>query len=94
MAKSIVNNEKKCWVCGAEYGLHKHHIYMGVANRRLSEKWGCWVYLCYEHHEGNTGVHHNRDLDLRLKQFAQEVFEARIGTRDDFRAIFGKSYIL
>lgn len=67
---------------------------MGVANRRLSEKWGCWVYLCYEHHEGNTGVHHNRDLDLRLKQFAQEVFEAKLGTREDFRRIFGKSYIL
>lgn len=95
MAKSIVSNEKKCWVCGAEYGLHKHHIYAGVANRKLSEKYGLWVYLCGRHHNlSNEGAHFNRDLDLRLKQYAQEVFEARIGTRDDFRAIFGKSYIL
>ena len=92
-SKSILQLERECWVCGSQRNLHRHHVYMGVANRKLSEKWGCWVYLCYEHHEGNTGVHHNRDLDLRLKQYAQEVFEAKKGTREDFRRIFGKSYL-
>ena len=93
-SKSILQSERECWVCGVEYGLHKHHIYGGVANRKLSEKYGLWVYLCGRHHNlSNEGVHFNRDLDLRLKQYAQEVFEARIGTRDDFRAIFGKSYL-
>lgn len=31
---------------------------------------------------------------MEVKTYAQTVFEAEIGTRDDFRAIFGKSYIL
>ena len=33
-------------------------------------------------------------MDVMVKQFAQERFEVEIGTREDFRAIFGKSYIL
>ena len=93
MTKSIVSNERKCWVCGSEYGLHRHHVYEGVANRPLSEKYGCWVYLCYRHHTGDQGVHFNKYLDLRLKKYTQECFEAKIGTREDFRRIFGKSYL-
>lgn len=94
--KSIVSNERVCWVCGTPYGLHRHHIYEGVANRKLSEKYGCWVYLCGKHHNLDTraGVHFNKPLDDRLKKYTQECFEAKLGTREDFRRIFGKSYIL
>ena len=92
--KSILQTDRECWVCKSQRNLHRHHVIFGTANHKWSEKLGLTVYLCYEHHEGNTGVHHNRDLDLRLKQYAQEVFEAKIGTREDFRKIFGKSYIL
>ena len=94
-SKSILQSERECWVCGTTQNLHHHHVIYNTANRKLSEKYGLWVYLCGRHHNlSNEGVHFNRDLDLRLKQFAQKVFEAKIGTRDDFRAIFGKSYIL
>lgn len=94
MTKSIISNERECWVCNTSYGLHKHHIIYGSANRKQSEKYGLWVYLCGKHHNlSDEGVHFNKDLDTSLKQLAQERFEAYLGTREDFRAIFGKSYI-
>ena len=93
--KSIVSNERQCWVCGTTYGLHKHHIYEGTANRKQSEKWGCWVYLCGRHHNlSNEGVHFNKDLDISLKEYTQRRFERCLGTREDFINIFGKSFIL
>lgn len=93
MSKSIVQNKKECWICGTTINLQKHHVFYGTANRRLSEKWGCWVWLCGKHHTGIVGVHFSPDLDLKLKQFTQECFEAICGTRQDFRAIFGKSFL-
>ena len=45
------------------------------------------------HHTGDHGVHFNKPMDMRLKKYTQEQFEAKIGTREDFRRIFGKSYL-
>ena len=93
MTKSIISNERKCWVCGTEYGLHRHHVY-GGPNRKWSEKYGCWVYLCYVHHlDSKDGVHFNKELRDNLQQKTQECFETNLGTREDFRRIFGKSYL-
>lgn len=92
MSKSIIDNEKRCIFCG-DTVVHKHHCYGGKANRRLSEKYGCWVYLCPKHHNmSNEGVHFNKYLDLMLKMYCQQEFEKE-HTRDEFRAIFGKSYL-
>ena len=91
--KSIIQTEKQCYVCGKNYNLHDHHIIYGTSNRKQSEKYGLKVWLCYEHHTGNAGVHFNRDLDLHLKKLAQEHFEARYGDRNEFISTFGKSYL-
>lgn len=92
--KSIIQHEKECFVCKTIYNLHRHHIFFGTGNRKLSEKYGMTVWLCARHHNmSNAGIHFNKDLDLKVKQHAQGVFEANLGTRDDFRRIFGKSYI-
>ncbi len=88
----IVDDMEHCLVCGSPY-IEIHHIIFGVANRKLSDKYGLVVPLCVEHHRGNTGVHQNRDLDLHLKKLAQEHFEAEFGTREYFRTVFGKSYL-
>lgn len=94
MAKSIIQTEKECYVCKTTIGLHKHHIFFGVANRKLSELYGMTVWLCPRHHNmSNEGVHYNRELDLHLKRLAQEHYEARYGTREDFRETFGRSYL-
>lgn len=94
MSKSLISDERACLICGMTYGLHRHHVFYGSANRALSEKWGCWVYLCARHHNlSNKGVHYNKNLDLKLKQQCQKAWEYQHGTRDEFKAIFGRSYL-
>ena len=93
MSKSIISNVKQCYICGETRTLHKHHIFSGTANRQQSEKYGCWIWLCYAHHNGsNSGVHFNKKLDDRLKKIAQEKFN-EIHQNKDFRIIFGKNYL-
>ena len=94
MSKSILSNEKVCFICGYTKDIHKHHIFYGTANRKLSEKYGCWCYLCAVHHNlSNMGVHFNRDLDLKVKRLCQQKWEAEYGDRIKFIAVFGKSYL-
>ncbi len=90
--KSIIGNEKVCWVCGRTTNIHKHHIYFG-ANRSISEKNGFTVYLCGHHHNlSNEGVHFNRELDLELKRLCQTIYE-RTHTREEFMKLIGKNYL-
>lgn len=92
MPKSILSNERKCYRCGTTYNLHRHHIYYGP-NRKNSEKYGCWVYLCGRHHNlSNEGVHSDRAYDLRLKAECQRAFE-EIHSHEKFMEVFGKNWI-
>ena len=95
--KSIIQEEKKCYVCETTYNLHSHHCIHGTANRKLADQDGLTVYLCYEHHEGTNGVHskNGHELDLELKILAQKRWmEYYDKTEDDFRKRYGKSYLL
>lgn len=90
--KSILQKDTDyCFICG-RYGTEIHHIFFGTANRKLSDKYNCVCGLCYYHHRGNNGVHHNRELDLRLKRMAQRRFN-EVYTDLDFLAIFGRNYL-
>ena len=93
MSKSIISNDKMCFICGFPQ-VHKHHIYGGTSNRRQSEKYGCWLYLCPKHHNmSNEGVHFDRELDLKLKKYCQSRWEEKYGVRAEFIQTFGKSYL-
>lgn len=92
MPKSILSNERKCYRCKTTYNLHRHHIYYGP-NRKNSEKYGCWVYLCGRHHNlSNEGVHSDRAFDLELKAECQKAFEA-IHSHEKFMEVFGKNWL-
>lgn len=91
--ESILQHEKECYLCGRMTDLEEHHVIFGNPNRKNSEKYGLKVWLCAEHHRGNEGPHHRRDVDVALKIMAQTAFEARYGDRDDFRRVFGKSWL-
>lgn len=92
--KSVIQSNKECFVCHTTANLHDHHIFFGTSNRKQSEKYGMKVWLCaYHHNMSDAGVHFNKDLDLHLKKLAQEHFEAEIGARDEFRRVFGKSFL-
>jgi hypothetical protein len=90
--KSIIQAEKKCFLCEKTTGLEEHHIFFGTANRKLSEKHGLKVWLCPYHHRGRNSPHNSFVVNLTLKEIAQRKFE-ETHTREEFREIFGKSYL-
>ena len=91
---SILSDKRLCFFCGSTINLHKHHIYGGVGRRQVSEKYGCWVYLCAEHHNmSKHSVHQDRCMDLILKEKCQREWEERFGSRDDFINTFRRSYL-
>ena len=93
MSKSVLQDEKVCWVCGTTLNLHDHHIIYG-SRRKQSEIYGLKVWLFARHHNmSNEGVHNDKELDLKLKRMAQEYYEEHYGTRENWINIFGKNYL-
>lgn len=92
--KSIIEgNGKYCFICQAAGYIEEHHIFHGTANRRLSEKHGLKVNLCYLHHRDSVlGVHFNQQLDIQLKEIGQLAYE-RQHSRDEFIREFGRNYL-
>jgi len=92
----LQGEEKRCYICGSERMLERHHIY-GGAYRKWSEAYGCWVYLCKHHHTGDMygnkdSVHFNGLMSLALKQKCQRAFEEN-HTRKEFMHIFGRNWL-
>lgn len=93
--KSIINNEKKCFICGSTANLHLHHVMFG-RNRKIADEDGLTLYLCYFHHEGTYGVHgiNGHDLDIKLKKIAEKKWcEFYNKTPEQFIKRYGKNYL-
>ena len=88
--ESILQSERKCFICGREGTLDIHHCISGVSNRKHSEEYGLKIFVCRECH---TMVHNKRDVEIQIKQFAQRRWEEEYGDRDAFRKVFGKSWL-
>jgi len=96
--RSIIQKDRtRCFICGknaqADYfGLDEHHVF-GGPNRKLSEEYGLKVYLC--HHSCHLhGVHKHNGMNKALKATVQQMAMEHYGwTVDEFRRIFGKSYL-
>ena len=93
--KSIIQDKKQCYITESTYNLHKHHIFEGTANRKLSEKDGLWIQLREDWHDlSDYGVHFNKELDLKLKRMAQRRWQEYYNkTKEDFIARYGKNYL-
>lgn len=90
--KITLQQEKECYISGAKIGLHKHHIF-GGANRKWSELYGLYVWLRPDwHNMSDYGVHFNKSLDMKLKQYAQAEFE-KVYSREEFMRLFGRNYL-
>lgn len=85
----LTKDLSKCYICGMPRQ-ELHEIFYGK-NRTNSMIYGCVVPLCYEHHRGNSGVHHNSALDLQLKQRCQIQFEKIYSI--PFISVFYKNYL-
>ncbi len=86
---------KRCYLTDAEaVPLEKHHIYFGAGMRKISDKYGFWVWLTPDWHRASYGVH-GRDghrVDLLLKQDCQRAFEKE-HDREEFMKIIGRNYL-
>lgn len=92
--KSIIQTEKECFFCKTTLNLHRHHVFGGTGNRKISDQDGCVVYLCADHHTGAQGVHTHREKDLELKRICQRAWmEKNNKTIEDFISRYGKSYL-
>lgn len=92
---SIMQNEKRCYICGLYAPVEEHHIFFGNPNRRISEENGFKVYLCQEHHRGTIGVHGKLGhvLDIKLKQECEKKYLNKGHTIEEFINLIGKSYL-
>lgn len=88
--KSVMQSNKRCFICGKRTDLSVHHALHGTANRKLADKYGLTVYLCRECH---MNLHDKGLYDKELQQFAQRKWEANYGSREEFRQLFGKSWL-
>lgn len=101
MSKSILQEDKECFITGKIDGLHKHHIF-NAANRNISEEQGFWVYLSVPMHTGDDGVHFNMPFAKTLKKMCQMAYEdkcmielgiSRQSARDRFMKMIGRNYL-
>lgn len=93
MKKSIMQEgEPQCYLCGKRINLERHHVMAGTANRKLSEKYGLWVWLDHDCHTGTEGAQYDRNLNLLLKQEAQKAFEKQY-SHELWMDIFRKNYM-
>lgn len=88
--ESILQTERKCYICGRQGELDTHHCCSGSSNRKNSEEDGLKILLCRDCHRK---VHNNRDIELQIKQLAQRRWEEEYGDRQDFISRYGKSWL-
>lgn len=91
--KSIIEGDdlEKCFLCGS-YGpiIDEHHIFGGPC-RKASDRRGLVVHLCrdchrYLHDKGGATMNY-------LHTLGQMSYEEQIGSREQFREEFIRSYL-
>ena len=91
MSESILSNERKCFLCGSEQNIVKHHI-CGGATRDRSEEFGVWVYLCDSCHFKIHFSKDSRKMMDSLREEAQRKFE-ETHTREEWFRAFHKNFL-
>lgn len=91
---NLLQKNKECYATGRLDNLHKHHIFMGK-NRKISDRYGFWVWLTGEYHNQDNvlGVHFdNTELKEKLQRECQAKFE-ETHSREEFMKLIGKNYL-
>ena len=91
MRESIIQpHETNCYICGSWDATDTHHCLSGSANRKKSDEDGLTVKLCRRCH---SDIHDRGKNEKLLKQAAQWFWEQEYGTREQFIARYGKSWL-
>lgn len=78
-----------CQLCQRVGDLQEHHLLRG-AYRSTADKYGLTIYICGHCHNEL----HNDSEKLRLLQIVGQILFEHNRSRDEFRAEFGRSYIM
>lgn len=93
MRSIIQTDDDKCFICQMAFGSEEHHIFPGNPNRRHSEEDGLKIRVCRHcHEELHCGKKSGEMMD-KLQRLGQEKYEAMIGTREQFRERYGRSWL-
>ena len=84
-------DNKNCFLCFGENNLERHHIFGNTANRKLSERYGLYTYLCMTCHD-NITLNRNMETVLKLKVDGQKRFNFAYPDKD-FEKIFKVNYL-
>ena len=88
------DSPKICYICGCRRNIEEHHIFFGNGLRDISEEKGLKVHLCAEcHRTGPRAVHTCKEVNLQLKELAQQAFENGHGSREEFIKLISKNYL-
>lgn len=76
-------------------GLSRHEVFFGRKNRQLSIKYGLIIFLEDKmHNMSDKGIHFNKNFCEEVQKIGQKAFmEYYNKTKEEFREIFGKSYL-
>lgn len=91
----VAERDDVCIFCGRPAEA-EHHLIFGTAGRELCERDGLKVPICNNCHnmgEVTRRIHDNPMAERLSKMLGQAVFEGKIGTREQFRERYGKSYL-
>ena len=77
-----------CYICGRP-SAHVHHIFGGPC-RKASDRHRLILHLCVECH---MQVHKGGEPMQMLHRLGQQIYESEIGTREQFREEFIRSYL-
>lgn len=84
---------KKCAMCGRSQKdgvtLTTHHVFHGRKYKKLSDKYGFVITLCWECHKR---LHSSRVVDRMVQQTMQHEYE-KTHSREEFVALMGRSWI-
>ena len=90
VSDSIIQKEKQCYISGSQINLDIHHCIHGIANRKIADKYGLWVWL---RHDIHMRLHDSdKQLDNELEKIAQEAFEKKYSHRE-WMNLIGKNYL-
>ena len=97
---ALTDNMNRCVISGYEDPedtpypkTERHHVFSG-ANKKRSELYGYIVPLRKDLHPNGVEAPDDwKEIDLKLKRMCQAHYEMHHGTREEFIAEFGRSYL-
>lgn len=87
--KSILQDKKICFICGATSMLDEHHLFNGLGFRKKSEEDGLKIWCCRYCHES---IHRNSEQRLFLKKIGERKYLEE-HSYEEFMKRYKKNYL-